>query len=1100
MATLRELAIRVTADSSSYQREMNRASRIGSDFYRTIEERSRRFDAHVRGNRQSIESLTYQLTKLKSSAAGVMATLGGGFVLAGAINTADDWVQMAVRVKNAVESVGGSVAEFEQVQNRLLEISNRNGKSIEDSQELYITTASSMNQLNYTTSQTVDLIEAMSNSYTINAASAEQVTASINALNKSFITGRIESRQWVQLMSSTPNIVSALSRSMKIAEQDVSKLGLAGKISTKSFVDAMISVRNETTATADAMGFTAREGMVVISNNFKTMLGEFNKTYGVTKKLADGLIFVANNVELIGGAVTAVVAIGISRRLGGVFNSLKSVTSEVARNTAQTRGNALAQKRLAEVELQKIEKQRQSIAVTQRALAARAQNIRSIQAGMAIRQASLRLDAQDLALTERQVQAKNRLAAANRQASLSGTALGALTRAGGGLLGMMGGVGGLVATVISLGAGFLALSDSADKAKKPMVELQLPVDQLIEKYKELDKARQDALRSDLKSEIKLSADNVGVDISEIEKKLNFALSEIKINSSGTYPIATRILHQSEKNAIREFIDELTQLKAKLNENAITSHEFGNKLHEAEQKLISATGRGESFRNTLTSLTSSILDNTGKLGENVGKLAAISAVATGAQTAIKTLNESAFPNLNNQLGVLNQQLEINKLKSTAGGEAAYILAGLQRAAGEAALEHSADLVALATNQKTSIELSEELAEKLSDLKNKLRDNYRAQEGLKTLPKTDKYRSQLNDLTKQINLQRDVNELEKLNSKIKSGDLGKLSETQKETLRLKAIELDRLNAQREYKNILESLRTPAEQQLDTYKKQLEIIEKANVSLNQRQELLSKTIQRSMESAPSGDHLNSFNGLGGEILDIAQNEKKLNDWRDQQVQLYTDLLNEKKLSHEEYADAVVSIEEEMQKRQQNIQNAYVSASLSTFSTLTSSVAEMFRETAGESSAAYKIMFLASKAASIAQAVVNTEVAATKSLEFDSTGTMANVVRGLGYASVGLIAAQTIQGVAHSGLDNIPREGTWLLDRGERVVDSRTNSDLKTFLRTANGTAGGGITVNTPIHINGGDMSIEDAEVMADKIKISVLAIVDNEMRQGGRYNNRS
>ena len=185
---------------------------------------------------------------------------------------------------------------------------------------------------------------------------------------------------------------------------------------------------------------------------------------------------------------------------------------------------------------------------------------------------------------------------------------------------------------------------------------------------------------------------------------------------------------------------------------------------------------------------------------------------------------------------------------------------------------------------------------------------------------------------------------------------------------------------------------------------------------------------------------------------------------MQLYTDLLNEKKLSHEEYADAVVSIEEEMQKRQQNIQNAYVSASLSTFSTLTSSVAEMFRETAGESSAAYKIMFLASKAASIAQAVVNTEVAATKSLEFDTTGTMANVVRGLGYASVGLIAAQTIQGVAHSGLDNIPREGTWLLDRGERVVDSRTNSDLKTFLRTANGTAGGGITVNTPIHINCG------------------------------------
>lgn len=42
-------------------------------------------------------------------------------------------------------------------------------------------------------------------------------------------------------------------------------------------------------------------------------------------------------------------------------------------------------------------------------------------------------------------------------------------------------------------------------------------------------------------------------------------------------------------------------------------------------------------------------------------------------------------------------------------------------------------------------------------------------------------------------------------------------------------------------------------------------------------------------------------------------------------------------------------------------------------------------------------------------------------------------------------IRGVAHSGIDNVPREGTWLLDKGERVVDSRTNMDLKNFLSGA-------------------------------------------------------
>ncbi|MFC2998051.1 phage tail tape measure protein, partial [Acinetobacter sichuanensis] len=59
-----------------------------------------------------------------------------------------------------------------------------------------------------------------------------------------------------------------------------------------------------------------------------------------------------------------------------------------------------------------------------------------------------------------------------------------------------------------------------------------------------------------------------------------------------------------------------------------------------------------------------------------------------------------------------------------------------------------------------------------------------------------------------------------------------------------------------------------------------------------------------------------------------------------------------------------------------------------------------------------------------------------------MSTAIRALGYASVGLIAGQTIAGMAHDGIDNIPREGTWLLDRGERVVDRRTNSDLKDYL----------------------------------------------------------
>ena len=36
----------------------------------------------------------------------------------------------------------------------------------------------------------------------------------------------------------------------------------------------------------------------------------------------------------------------------------------------------------------------------------------------------------------------------------------------------------------------------------------------------------------------------------------------------------------------------------------------------------------------------------------------------------------------------------------------------------------------------------------------------------------------------------------------------------------------------------------------------------------------------------------------------------------------------------------------------------------------------------------------------------------------------------------------MAHSGIDSIPERGTWLLERGERVLSAKQNQDLMQFL----------------------------------------------------------
>ncbi|OVB05230.1 hypothetical protein, partial [Escherichia coli] len=49
MATLRELIIKISANSQSFQSEIQRASRMGSEYYRTLQNGGRQAAAAARG-------------------------------------------------------------------------------------------------------------------------------------------------------------------------------------------------------------------------------------------------------------------------------------------------------------------------------------------------------------------------------------------------------------------------------------------------------------------------------------------------------------------------------------------------------------------------------------------------------------------------------------------------------------------------------------------------------------------------------------------------------------------------------------------------------------------------------------------------------------------------------------------------------------------------------------------------------------------------------------------------------------------------------------------------------------------------------------------
>ena len=105
-------------------------------------------------------------------------------------------------------------------------------------------------------------------------------------------------------------------------------------------------------------------------------------------------------------------------------------------------------------------------------------------------------------------------------------------------------------------------------------------------------------------------------------------------------------------------------------------------------------------------------------------------------------------------------------------------------------------------------------------------------------------------------------------------------------------------------------------------------------------------------------------------------------------------------------------------------------------------------QSSSAYAILYGVQKGFNLASAIMNGYAAisaAWASAPFPyNLPAVAVATMETGVLQAAISAVSPV-GMAHDGIDNIPKEGTWLLDGGERVLNPNQNKDLTNYLSQA-------------------------------------------------------
>ncbi|HHR6334827.1 TPA: phage tail tape measure protein [Providencia alcalifaciens] len=629
MATLRELILKISANSSGFQAEVSKASRISSDFYKSAAGGSRQLRQELAQQKKTLSEINSQLSSVAMTAKTSAGALVGFFSASAAISTVDEWGQMSARITMALKSVEGSAQRYDEIQQRFLTISNRNGKAIETTQELYIGTASAMKELNYNTTQTVDYIESMSSAFTANATSAQKTESALNAINKATIEGKVAGENWKAIMNATPSVLvdiaNELERTnggMKVTESQVKKLAAEGKISFKLFADAMINAKDANNALADSMDNTVADGFMRVANSAKNYFGELNRGVGATKSISAALATISDNFDKIALAGSLVVVAGLSRYLGNLTLNTKNLAKETVSSYLSQVNHTNQQIRSIQVTQMRIKDEKQLLIdarhslVTKRMVAATDKERIILDNQLAKNTKAL------IALNNQEIAANTKLAASRRLLSNMTSVTSVITRGFSGLLSLVGGLPG----AIMLGAGaWYAVKQQQDAAHQSALEYAGALDEVAKRTKgmtltessdEAEKVKKtlEAQRKEYEEKLnlvqKIRADIKASESSVAQNFPDLPTTEMKEGALKNYTSAVQFLAVEEDRlkALEQDREKTLSVLNGLTEQANRQMEVGNTAKNQKLATMAQELAQESEFNRLLSLGNNLLSN------------------------------------------------------------------------------------------------------------------------------------------------------------------------------------------------------------------------------------------------------------------------------------------------------------------------------------------------------------------------------------------------------------------------------------------------------------------------------------------------------------
>ncbi|EIC3835366.1 phage tail tape measure protein [Escherichia coli] len=830
MATLRELIIKISANSQSFQTEISRASRMGQDYYRTMQNGGRQAAAAARESERALSDLTAGFASAGRAAAAATAAFATGKIA----QIADEWNSVNARLKQA----SSSADDFAASQRQLMEISQRTGTAFSDNANLFSRAAASMREYGYSYDEVLKITEAVSTGLKLSGANTQEASSVITQFSQALAQGVLRGEEFNAVNEAGDRVIRALAAGMGVARKDLKSMADQGQLTIDKVVPALMSQLGALQGEFASMPQTVSGSLQKVTNSFMAWVGGVNQATGATDALSGGLDNVAKTLDsftssAVSGALNdvadnmstittvagALVGVGLARYLSGVVTSATSATgalisaakSEVALAVAQDKAaqsavaasraevyraqQAVQSSRSADVQAAQQEK---VAAAEAKVTAAQARLTTALASGTATEKVRARtaLERAQAGLVaaknaDAQAVAERRLASAqaalnrnlaNRVSAQSNlnsvTSVG--TRLMSGALGLIGGVPGLV----MLGAGaWYAMYQNQEQARRSAQEYASQIDEIREKTSRMSLSETDDNRG--RTVGALVEQNRLID--EQAKKVGELKTQIDdLNASRGKPGITSENDANILRAIAIVTDQLAVEEGKLNDMRDKSRGIQQALEEIERRrndlIREQAWRQNAVYQSMIMMNGQHTEFNRLLGLGNQLLMARQGLAN---VPLRLPQADLDKKQTDALEKSRRDLELSRLK----GEAKERLR----------LSYAADDLGLTSDPQFQTGRQELINNGLAEWRNNEANKPKAKGGKTEGEKTeDVYKRLIKQQKEQIALQGQNTELAKVKYQVSQGELASLTEAQKKTVLQNAALIDQVKLREQLRN--------------------------------------------------------------------------------------------------------------------------------------------------------------------------------------------------------------------------------------------------------------------------------------------------------------